>query len=172
MASPSSRSISAIAPIELLTAAARQCGQHRADVVLRTAFEFGESLAPLGRQAEPVLPSIRFQRLAGDQSVFVKVLDDPAEVAGVEAEFDADLLGGRVFPMGEFVKHPRLAQRVRAFHQVLVEHPEFAGIEAVEGANRRDLAVGIVLGHGAPRYLPLSNNYLTLASILAPGILG
>jgi len=53
---------------------------------------------------------------------------------------------------------------------MLVEDAELAGIEAVEGANRRDMvvgdwAVGIVLGHGAPLYLPLSTSYLTLASI-------
>src|SRR5437868_15502109 len=67
--------------------------------------------------------------------------------------------------MGEFIEHPRLAQRVGALHQMLVEHPELAGVEAIEVANRRDLAIGLVLGDGTPRYLPLSINYLTLASI-------
>src|SRR5262249_41154079 len=69
----------------------------------------------------------------------------------------------------ELVEHPRLAQRIRALAEMLVEHAELAGVEAVEGTDRCDLAVGIDERHdgdlGAPRYLPLSNNYLTLASI-------
>src|ERR1700688_1830651 len=137
---------------------------------MRTAIELGKSLATLGRQREPVLPAVRGQRLAGDQSAIIEILDDPAEIAGIEAEFGSDLLGGQVVPVRELVQHPRLAQRERTFHQVLVAHAELAGVEAVEGAYRCDLVVGILWGrilqnHGAPRYLPLSNNYMTLASI-------
>src|ERR1700754_682506 len=60
---------------------------------------------------------------------------------------------------------------------MLVEHAELAGIEAVEGTDRRDLVVGVGegvtgKGHGAPRYLPLSNNYLTLASIYSAPVPG
>ncbi len=126
--------------------AARQRGQHRADLVVRTAIEFCEGLAPLGRQSELVLPAVRRQRLAGDQPVVVEILHDPAEIAGIEAEFGADLLGGRVVPVREFVQHPRLAQRERAFQQMLVEHAELAGVETVEGAYRCDLVVGILSG--------------------------
>jgi len=41
-------------------------------------------------------------------------------------------LGRKLVAMGEFVEHPRLAQRVGALHQMLVEDAELAGIEAVE----------------------------------------
>ena len=152
-------------PDQAFAVAVRQRGEHGGDLVVRTAIELREGLTSLGGQAELVLPPVRGQRLAGDQPAVVEILDDPAEIAGIETELDPDLLRRQVFAGGELVQHPRLAQRERAFQQVLVEHAELAGVEAVEGAYRRDLAVGIRLGHGAPRYLPLSNNYLTLASI-------
>src|SRR4029077_7407024 len=146
--------------------ARRQRGQHGADLVVRTAVELCKSLPSLVGQAELELPPVGGERLAGDQPVFVEFLDDAAEIAGVEAELSPDLLGGQLLPVRELVEHPRLAQRERALHQMLVEHAELAGVEAVERANRRDLAVGIRLGHRTPRHLPLSNNSLTLASTM------
>ena len=124
----------------------RKLRQHRADFVLRTAFEGGLGLTPLGGQRKLVLAAIRREWFADDQATLVETLDDSAEVAGIEAEFRPDLLGRRLVAMGEFIEHPRLAQRVGALHQMLVEHPELVGVEAVEGANRRDLAIGLVLG--------------------------
>src|SRR5690348_18242489 len=99
------------------------------------------ALPSFGGQAELILSPIRGQRLAGDQSVVFKFLNDAAEIAGIEIEFASNGLGGRVFAVGEFVEHPRLAQRERSFQQVLIEHAEFARIEAGEGAYRRDLLV-------------------------------
>ena len=131
-------------PDQPLAVAARQRGQHAGDIVVRTAIELGEGLTPLGGQAEPVLPPVRRQRLAGDQPVFIEILDDPAEVARIKTKLDPDLFGGQVFAGGEFVQHPRLAQRERAFQQLLVEHAELAGVEAVEGPHRRDPVVGIL----------------------------
>ena len=96
------------------------------------------------------MPPVGRQRLAGDQPGFIEILHDPAEIAGIEAQFGADLLGREIFAVGEFVQHPRLAQRERAFQELLVEHAELAGVEAVEGADRRDLLFGIRLGHGLP----------------------
>jgi len=39
--------------------------------------------------------------------VFVKALDHPAEVAGIEAKLDADLFGRKLVAMGEFRKSTR-----------------------------------------------------------------
>jgi len=97
------------------------------------------------------LPPIRGQRLAGDQVVLIEILDNPAEVARIETKFDPDLFRGQVFAGGEFVQHPRLAQRERTFQQLLVENAELAGVEAVEGAHRRYLVVGVLPEHASPR---------------------
>src|SRR5262249_44622929 len=142
------------------------------DLVLGVAIELCKSLAALCSQRELILPPVGGERLAGDQAAVFKVLHDAAEVARIEAQLAADLLGGQVVPVRELIDHPCLAQRVGAFVNVLVEHADLAGIGAVEGPHRGDLAVGNIcsqfdLGHGSPRYLPSSNNYLTLASIFS-----
>src|SRR6185437_40154 len=116
--------------------------QHCGDLVVRALVELGERLPALGGEAEADLSPVGGKRLSTDQPLLVETLDDAAEIAGVEAELDADFLCREVVAMGQFVKHPRLAQRERAFCQMLVQHPELARIEAVEGADCGDLAVG------------------------------
>src|SRR5579864_8129337 len=106
---------------------------------MRTAIESRECLASLGGQAELMLPPVRRQRFAADQTVIVKLLDDAAEVAGIEVELGPDFLGGRAVPVRQFVQHPRLAQR-ELTQKPLAEHAELARIKAVERANRRYLA--------------------------------
>ena len=69
--------------------------RHR-PAILRSSL--AKAWRPFAVRREPVLPAVRRQRLAGDQSVFVEFLDDAAEVAGIEAEFDPDLLGGQRLP--------------------------------------------------------------------------
>src|SRR5262249_42522662 len=75
-------------------------------------------------------------------------------------------------PVRKFIDHASFAEGIGAFVDVLVQRTDLAGIGAVEGAYRGDLAVGHArchfdLGHGSPRYLLSSNNYLTLASIFS-----
>ena len=134
---------------------------------MRAAIQSGERLAALRGQAELILPAIRKDRFAGDQAVLIEFLDDAAEVAGIKTQFGADLLCRRVFSVRKFVENPCLAQRERAFQEPLIENAELAGIEAVESTNRRYLVVVIRLCYCPPRYLALSNNYLTLTSIFA-----
>jgi hypothetical protein len=103
---------------------------------VRAAIEFRERLTALRGQAELILPPILRHGLAGEQPVLVELLDDAAEVAGIQAQFQSDALRGRALAMGKFVQHPRLAQRERAFEQLLVEDAELARIEAGERAHR------------------------------------
>jgi len=51
---------------------------------VRPAIELREGLSAFRGQAEPVLPPVRRQRLAGDQPAVVEILDDPAEVAWIK----------------------------------------------------------------------------------------
>ena len=106
----------------------------------RLAACFLDSMATLN------LPAVARERLARDQAAFIEVLHDAAEVAGVEPECDADLLGRLLATMGQLVEHARLAQRERALQELLVEHAELLGVEAVEGANRLDLVVSDLFG--------------------------
>ena len=128
---------------------------------------------PFAGQCEPVLPAVGRQRLAGDQAGFIEILHDPAEIAGIETQFGADLLGREILAVGEFVQHPGFAQRERALQQLLVEYAELAGIEAVEGADRRDLLFGIQLGHGTSsmiaivKYILAVGKYIFVASVEA-----
>ena len=97
---------------------------------------------------EPDLPAVGRLRLSRDQSVVVEILHDPAEIAGIETQLGADLLGREILTVGEFVQHPGFAQRERALQELLVQHTELAGVETIEGADRRDFLFGNQLGHG------------------------
>src|SRR6185312_1710849 len=102
-------------------------------MVLRGTLELGKGGAALGGQAALELPPVGREGFAGDQLIFIEFLDDAAEIAGIKSKLEPDLLGGEITAMGEFVHHPRLAQRERGLEQVLVEHLELARIKAVEG---------------------------------------
>src|SRR5215472_13553286 len=126
-------------------------------MILRGALELGEGTASLCGQAELVLPPVRRQYLSRNQPVFVKFLDDPAEITGIQSKLEPDLLRRELAAMGELVHHPRLAQRERGFEQVLIKNLELAGVEAVERANGRDLLGGFSKGHGAPPIFAIVN---------------
>src|SRR6185312_6494032 len=85
--------------------------QHRRDLLMRSLVEPGEGLPSLGGEAELVLTAVARQGLSRDQPLLVEILDDAAEIAGVEPELDPDLLRGEVLAMRELVEHARLAQR-------------------------------------------------------------
>jgi len=87
-------------------------------------------------------------RASGDQPLLIEILDDAAEIAGIEPQLDADVLCGQLVAMRQLVEHPRLAERERALAEMLVEHAELAGIEAVESTDGSDLAVGVDERHG------------------------
>jgi len=55
----------------------------------------------------------------------------------IKAKLDPDFFGGQVFPVRQLVQHPRLAERERAFQQLLVENAELARVEAVRHAPLR-----------------------------------
>src|SRR5438105_736816 len=82
--------------------------QHRADLALRTLVQPGEGLAALGGEAEANLPPVRGKGLSADQAFLVEILHDAAEIAGIEAKLDADLLCCEAVAMGQLVQDPRL----------------------------------------------------------------
>ena len=114
---------------------------------MRPAIELVERQTPLGRQAEVILAPVRGRGLAGDQALVLQVLDDPAEIAGIQPQFCSDLLRRRMVAVRELIQHPRLGERERAVEQLLLEHAEPPGVEPVEGPHRCDQIVGDWLGH-------------------------
>ena len=104
--------------------------QHVGDVVLRSLVEFREGLAAFRRQTEAELPAVGGKRFAGDQPALLEALHDPAEIAGIEPEFAADLFRRKLVAMRELVQHPRLGQRIRALGDVLVQHSPVCGCKS------------------------------------------
>ena len=76
---------------------------------------------------------------------------DLARALGLDAGFLSRTLQAlqrrQIVAVRELVQHPRLAQRERAFQQMLVEDAELACVETVERANRCDLLIGLLAGH-------------------------
>ena len=81
-------SIVAIAPVSRLPSPGDSAASIAATSFCELRFELREGLASLGGEAEAILPPVGGQRLSGDQPLFVEILHDAAEIAGIEAELD------------------------------------------------------------------------------------
>ena len=77
-----------------------------------------------------VFAGVFFDAAAADEGV-----EDAAEVAGVEAEFGAQLGGRRVFAMGEFEEDSGFGEGQGAVENAFLEEVDLAGEEAVEVAD-------------------------------------
>ncbi len=121
------------------------------DLVVRSLVQRREGLRPAGVSAIDELPRIGLGRGALDQAALLELLQQPAEIAGVEAEIAREVGGGQAVAMRQFVEHARLGQREGAFQQPFVEQPDLAGVEAVEGPHGIDpLIAGLMVDrHGA-----------------------
>src|SRR2546430_8625486 len=63
--------------------------QHRTRRVARARIEHGERLAPLGGEGEEALPAVVRRAPCPDQAAALQALQQPAEIAEVEAEVPA-----------------------------------------------------------------------------------
>ena len=64
--------------------------------------------------------------------------ENPAEIAGVEAEVAADFGRRRVAALADLVEHARFGQRERAVEPAVAQHAEMLRVEAVEAPHRGD----------------------------------
>ena len=80
-----------------------------------------------------------------EQAARFEAPQDPAQIAGVEAEVAAEVGGGRRVAVGELVEHPHFGERERAVEVALAERADLPGVEAVEGADGVDAAAAMTL---------------------------
>ena len=66
--------------------------------------------------------------------------EQTAEIAGIHAEGDGDLLGGGALAVGEFVEDAGFGEREAGMVEALVENTDEAGVKAVELAKCGDVA--------------------------------
>ncbi len=91
-------------------------------------------------------------RPAAHQAGDLETPQDPAEIAAVEAQHDAEALGGQAVLLRQLEQHPALAEGEGAAEVALVQDADPAGVEAIEGADDGDVFSHRGCGHG--RLLP------------------
>ena len=81
---------------------------------------------------------------AGDPDMWAAVGElpqDAAEIARVEAQLAPDLAGAQPFAPGQLVEDPRFGERQGAVQEVLLEHADLAGVEAIEAPDALDAGI-------------------------------
>ena len=89
----------------------------------------------------------------------LEALQNSAEVAGIQLQFAAELGGGEVAALGEFIEHARLGQGEAAVQQALLQRADDARVGAAEPADRGD-----ALRECTGSAMPKSYDYLTWSS--------
>jgi hypothetical protein len=109
-----------------------------------------KSRAAFRGQGEFSRAAIGLRWFSRDDLASLQGLQGAAEESGIEPQRTDQIGRGAVRPLADFVNDPGFLQRPGTVQQLRFDDAELAGIEAVEGADRRDLVVGI-LRHGVPR---------------------
>src|SRR5712692_6600590 len=127
--------------------------QHRTRSVARARIEDRERLAAAGGEGEEALPAVVRRTPGPDEAAALEVLQQPAEIAEVEAEVPAQ--GGRrgLPALRQVVQQACLGERVGAAEQALAQYADAPCVESVEAAHRIDVHAAILA------------NYLLLSSI-------
>src|SRR5712691_13284792 len=99
---------------------ARERAEQRGDVVLRVGVEFGEGSLTTSGQPQQGLPAIGLASLLLDDAALLERAEDPAQVAGVEAQLGAEGGSGGLRAVGELVDNAPLGQGERAVPQMLL----------------------------------------------------
>src|ERR1700724_230648 len=97
------------------------------------------------------LPGIARRGFSLDQAAFLEIAQHAAEIPGIEIERAADLGRGRGAAAGDFVKHPRLGERIGAVEKSFAQHADLPRVEAVEAADRGDALVALPDGWHGPK---------------------
>ena len=75
---------------------------------------------------------IRGRARLGDQPLLFESGNDPAQIAGVQAQLAAQVRAGQLLTMRQFKQDAHLRQRKRAVQQVFMQYANLACIETVE----------------------------------------
>lgn len=114
-------------------------GQERAHGLVGPLGEQARGLTPARGEGDLAAPGITRGRSALDQPVVLELVQDPAQVPGVQGEFGPQIHRVGTRGVCEFVEHPGLGQRVRGVQlAAVVESADDVRVEAVEGADVLD----------------------------------
>ena len=125
----------AMASHELHLLGVGQSLEQRGHLVIRALVQRREDLAATVAQAQQTLPAVVFGPLAIDQTLASEVVQDAAEVAGVEVELAGELGGRDVDVLRQLVEHAHLRQRKRAAQIALFEQPDVPRVQTIEAAH-------------------------------------
>src|SRR5712691_1889565 len=131
--------------------------QHRTRRVARARIEHGERLAALGGEGQEALPAVVRRTSCPDEAAALEALQQPAEIAEVEAEVPAQGARRGLPAVRQLVQQACLGEPVRAAEEIRAQYADAPCVESVEAAHRLD-----VHGHAA-----ILANYLLLSSISA-----
>src|SRR2546430_10304284 len=106
--------------------------QHRTRRVARARIEHGERLAALGGEGEEALPAVVRCTPCAHQAAALEALQQPAEVAEVEAEVPAQGARRGLPALRQLVQQARLGEPVRAAEQAGAQYADAPCVESVE----------------------------------------
>src|SRR6266446_5747743 len=127
--------------------------QHRTRRVARARVEDRERLAALGGEGQEALPAVVRRAPRPDEAAALEALQQPAEIAEVEAEVPAQGARGGLPALRQVVQQACLGERVRAAEQALAQYADAPCVESAEATHRLDVHAAIL------------SNYLLLSSI-------
>src|SRR5438445_10190316 len=127
--------------------------QHRTRRGARARIEHGERLVALGGEGEEALPAVVRRTACPDEAAALEALQQPAEIAEVEAEVPAQGARRGLPPLRQLVQQARLGEPVRAAEQARAQYADAPCVESVEAAHRVDVQAAIL------------SNYLLLSCI-------
>src|SRR5712664_3073543 len=116
--------------------------QHRTRRVARARIEHGERLTALRGEGQEALPAVVCRTPCPDQAAALEALQQPAEIAEVEAEVPAQGARGGLPALRQLVQQACLGEPVRAAEQARAQYADAPCVESVEAAHRVDVHAG------------------------------
>jgi hypothetical protein len=126
-----------------------EAGEQGADLGARPGVEVRLGGPAGAGQADDLTPPVERGAGPGHQPVGLEPGQQPAQVAGIDVEPPAQVSGLGLPVPRQLEQDPGFGERVGRVQQPLPEQPDHVGVEAVELAHGRYLAVGHLVGRTA-----------------------
>jgi hypothetical protein len=85
--------------------------EHCGHVAIRTLIKRRKDSPPLGGQCKKPLPFVRFGLLSGNELASFEIAEDAADISGVQPKLLADIGGGGLIAVSEFIQDSRFRER-------------------------------------------------------------
>src|SRR5690242_13196581 len=106
--------------------------EHGGYFVMRSLVKWGECLPPLWGERQAALTGIRLESYFSDQALAGEPAHNPAHIAGIQTQVAAQVSGGELVPIRQFIQDADFSQRVGAVIKVFVENAKLPRVKAVE----------------------------------------